>query len=332
VNDRSPGVAVGVLVPIREVNAPAPDRFPMGRAALRLAAEGIDVVFGEVVEDGRIWGQRATDSGWEKCANVPIGALYDRYPAQGETARFSLIADTFEGVPVANGPAVARLCRDKLTCQRVLEAAGESMPSMTGNPDEFSARLRDWGRAFLKPRFGSCGRGVLAVEPGDPLPSHGEGMLPGILDPMILQQAVPPPADWAGVSLRVLVQRAPAAGWVACLPVARVSHHSPVVSVALGAVAERADALLRMRTVEEASETAVRVAQRLAETVGLSLLIELGVDFVVDSRGDPHLIEVNSRPHGRLASLAARDAGVEAVHFEAIERPFRYLSWRFGAA
>jgi len=41
----------------------------------------------------------------------------------------------------------------------------------------------------------------------------------------------------------------------------------------------------------------------------------------------PHLIEVNSRPRGRLEALAAQDPSrFEAAHVEACARPLRVLA------
>ncbi|MBK9646463.1 MAG: hypothetical protein IPO67_15135 [Deltaproteobacteria bacterium] len=57
------------------------------------------------------------------------------------------------------------------------------------------------------------------------------------------------------------------------------------------------------------------------------LLIELGVDLVVASDGEPWLIELNGRPGGRLSGLAAADpARFQDAATEALARPLRALA------
>ena len=54
--------------------------------------------------------------------------------------------------------------------------------------------------------------------------------------------------------------------------------------------------------------------------------MELGLDFVVDTDDVPHLIEVNSRPRGRLEVLAGIERRFEALHTEACARPLRRMA------
>ena len=56
-------------------------------------------------------------------------------------------------------------------------------------------------------------------------------------------------------------------------------------------------------------------------------LVEIGLDLVIDSEGRAHVIEVNSRPRGRLEALAALAPDrFAAAHREACGRPLRYLA------
>ena len=54
--------------------------------------------------------------------------------------------------------------------------------------------------------------------------------------------------------------------------------------------------------------------------------IELGVDLVVDRQGQPHVIEVNAKPTGRLEKLGHRFA---EAHLQACIRPIRFLWERY---
>jgi glutathione synthase/RimK-type ligase-like ATP-grasp enzyme len=322
---------VGVLVPIDPDAKPSPpEALPLGRAALALALEGVDVVFGDRLDDVRLWGFRAAPGGWRRARGVAVCALYDRYPSQTNAEQYQALRRALGPLPLANDWAATRLCRDKLVCQRTLEALGEPMPEVVDDPHRFEAQLRIWQRGVLKPRYGSCGRGVRWVEPGDSLPARGEGMVTGRLEPMILQRAVSPPEDWAGVSLRVLVQRLPGGGWVACPPVARCSRTDAVVNVDRGAAALPAEDIVEPGALVDCRERALRVCAKLQAHIGSALLVEAGVDFVVDEAGRPQLIEVNSRPRGRLKALAnASPERFAAAHLEACMRPIRYLAALF---
>ena len=56
--------------------------------------------------------------------------------------------------------------------------------------------------------------------------------------------------------------------------------------------------------------------------------VEVGVDLVIDSEGVPWLVEVNSRPRGRMEALAAADPGrFLDAHVAACGRPIAALAW-----
>ncbi|MEQ1504663.1 MAG: YheC/YheD family protein, partial [Myxococcota bacterium] len=226
--------------------------------------------------------------------------------------------------PIANPPSIAAVCRDKLATQQAIgrARAGRAavrMPEVEGDPDRFADALAAWGAAFVKPRFGSFGDGVSRVVAGDAVPAAIEGQ------PVILQRAVPPPVGWAGVCVRVLVQRE-ADGWVA-ETVVRRSRTDPVVNAARGAEVAAAEVL------GDGFDAVVNAA-RAAATALAALpdgedLLEVGVDVVVDDRGAPWVVEVNGRPLGRLEVLAAAapDRWADA-HLAACARPLRWLALR----
>ena len=56
-------------------------------------------------------------------------------------------------------------------------------------------------------------------------------------------------------------------------------------------------------------------------------ILEMGIDFVVDRHGCPHLIEINGKPKGRLAWLAQQQPDAfQAAHTAAMMRPFQRIS------
>lgn len=317
---------IAVLLPADAPAAAPPDALPLGRAALALAAEGVDVVFGDRAEAGVLAGWRATAAGWAPAAIAPA-AIYDRYPSQSRPERYAAAVAALAGVPRANPPALVALCRDKLEAQRFLDGRIAEMPEVEDDPGRFAARLRDWGAAFLKPRYGAFGVGVRRVAPGDPLPATGPGLL-GDDEPLILQRAVPPPDGVAGLCVRVLGQRGPD-GWAMAPGVARISDTDPVANVARGARAAAATDVLQPAVVAAIDALAHRACAALATHPEGDWLVEVGVDVVVAPDGRPFVVEVNGRPRGRLGAVASIDPGrFSAAHRDAAERPLRFLAAR----
>jgi glutathione synthase/RimK-type ligase-like ATP-grasp enzyme len=319
--------AILVLVLEREAPPPPPEELPIARAATRLAEEGCRVIFGQRVVAGRASGLEVYRGQWREVIDVPVRAAHDRFPSQTWPGIFARAREGLGEIPLGNPFKLTMLCRDKLACQRVLEAAGVPMPPVEGDPARFPARMAEWGAAFLKPRHGAMGRGVSRVGPGDDLPARGPGARRGEIDELILQRAVPPPEGWAGLAVRALFQRQPASGWYAAPPVARLSAQDPVANVARGAVARPAAEVLAPGTLARIHELGLAACRALALGPGGPRVLELGLDFVVDPAGAPHLIEVNSRPRGRLEALAERDPSWAELHVEACARPLRYLAW-----
>lgn len=295
-----------------------PDRFAIGRAALALRQEGVRVLFGSEVRDGRASGLEATPAGWVRRHGAPVLAAQDRMAGPAQEAAWLAAIEGLAGRPVGNPPRIKRLARDKLECQRTLEAGGVEMPEVEGDAARFEDRLLGWGAAFLKPRTGSRGFGVARVAPGDDLSRAG--------GPWILQAAISPPPGVAGISVRQLVQREPSGAWFLCEPVARISAVDPVAGVERGARAAPGSELLGKRALASMREQATRIAEVLAAGPEGVQAVEFGLDFAIDQDGMPHLIEVNGVPRGRLDALAAQDAARwGAAAGDAALRPLRRL-------
>ena len=315
-----------MLVPPYDAEPGHPADRPIGRAALRLEAEGLAVVFGHEAQQGRLRGVRARPEGWVDAGEVAVAAAYDRFPSRSRAEAYRALRAGLGEVPLGNPPSIVSLCADKWRCQVVLEQAGVvGLPPQEARPEAFEERLASWGSGFLKPRFGAFGCGVRRVVPGDALPDTLPGPIDGVDEPALLQRAVRPPPGWSGVACRVLVQREADGAWWAAHPVARRSRTDAVVNAARGAevvpLAEGfPEALAPTRAL------AVAAAEALAATEGGDWLVEVGVDVVLDEALRPWIVEVNSRPRGRLEALLPSDPRWMEAHVEACARPLRRLA------
>ncbi len=304
-----------------------PEARPVGRAALKLLDEGITVLVGDSFQAGRGDGFVAAPGRWLPVHGVPIQAVHDRFPSQTWPQHYRAVLAQLGHLPMGNPTAATLLCRDKLRSQRLLERWGLAMPQVEQDFTRFRERLSQWGAGFLKPRFGALGRGISRVEHGRQLHARGEGAVKGVEEPMLLQRAVPPPRGWAGWSVRMLMQRLPGGAWMRVSRVLRRSRTDPVVNVARGAEVLSASSELSVGTLDALDRLSHRVCDAVANVSSGHLVLELGVDAVIDVDGQPVLIEVNSRPRGRLEALAALDPSrYQAAHIEACARPFRYLA------
>ncbi len=317
----SPGAALG-----------RPQDRPMGAAAQRLAEQGIGVVFGDQLHKGVAVGMRADGSRWVE-VEVPVCAVQDRYPSQSRAQQWERLhsAATEAAVPVGNGRSLTLLCRDKLSCQAVLEEDPHvRLPPVCGDPALMAEQVSAWGGAFLKPRFGALGIGVRRVEPGDDLPTRLPGVVSGHTDPTLVQWPVPPPKGCAGRVLRVLAQREPDQSWTLLPPVLRESSDDPVVNAARGARVEPAEDALPVDIFDDVHDQVQRVCARLGAGHGHAL--ELGIDLALDPDLRPWVLEVNSRPRGRLRVLARQWPGRFAeAHVDAMMRPLETL-WAWSAS
>ena len=125
------------------------------------------------------------------------------------------------------------------------------------------------------------------------------------------------------------VQRDAQGVWIAGPPVARRSRIDAVVNVARGASADAAEDVLPAQTVRALQLTAIRCAQALADHPDGADLLELGVDAMIDPELNPWVIELNTRPWGRLSALYANDPERwRQAHVDLCARPFRYLAGR----
>ena len=332
--------AIGVWIPIDPARPmPAPAARPMGQAALAMRAQGITVVFGDRFENDQFVGMVAEPGGWRP-VRCEVVAIQDRFPSQSRSQAWTRLHDHARTlrIPVGNGQTLTELCRDKLRCQHLLEQDPHiRMPIQEARPEHFEATLNRWGGAFAKPRFGALGTGVRYLPPGVPIPLRLPSVVDGADDPTLLQWPVRPGAGWGGRVLRVLAQRTRAPSstselrWHLLPPVLRQSRADRVVNAARGAEVMPAQDGLSPVVLDEVRAMVERVCAALeaAPDPG-GVALELGIDLALDADLRPWVLEVNSRPRGRLAVLARRDPDrFLQAHQNAMVRPWHTLAQQY---
>lgn len=320
---RDSEAGLGLLVDRRRsVNPKPPEVHPFGRAALLLEQQGVAVVFVEETRNGSARGVRAVAGGWRSQPFLPLFAAYNRYPAQSDPEGFATLLSGLTDVPMGNPPRVVELCRDKLRSQRLLQAAGIEMPDVEASRARFPDRIAQWRTAFLKPRWGSYGRGVHRID------ANTAQQLRHSPPDTILQRGIDPPNGMAGVAIRALVQH-DGASWGCRTLVARVHATDPVVNRARGAKVLSLEKLASPSTGDRCRRIALEAAHLLQRSEGGADAVEFGFDFVLDAMGRPYLIEVNGKPEGHLLHLGADPMRPSAAHVEACLTPLRSLVARY---
>ena len=323
---------IGVLVPKTKTNPSKPSERPIGRALLELPKNNIRTVFGyDLREHGnKVWISGLTvdqkKDSWIQFEG-PIHALHDRYPSQRRAASYLKAHKASSSIPMANPYDITLLCRDKVKIQDLLSRNGLLMPDLCTEHTLFQTSLQKWGKGFIKPQFGALGQGVSCVSVSDDIPEYLEGVVPNQLEKTILQRAITPPTKWAGMSVRHLIQRSSSGSWISRPPVLRRSRVDPVVNVSRGAEAVVAEDHLPINTISAIQKSSLQTAKILQASPNGIHSVEFGIDYVIDENLHPWLIEVNSRPRGRLEVLAYQDPErFKFIHQQACIQPILYLA------
>lgn len=323
-------ITVAVLVPPVQTTRPPPTDLPIIRALTSGSKIDAHVVFGfDIYQDmNNVWinGLEIKNNKWIE-SNRIIDVIHDRFPSQIRKLHFEQMQILTQDILWGNPFETTMLCRDKLLCQQLLESGGCRFPEVIDTHSRFQDALEDWGSAFLKPRFGALGIGVTHVHPGSNLPSTLPSVVPHKEDPSLLQRAIQAPKGWSGMSVRQLIQKLPDGSWMPRTPVLRHSKTDPVVNVARGAQASPAATILPSDTIDAIQQQSLLACQILDNQPNGLTNVEFGLDFVIDPDFEPWLIEVNSRPRGRLEFLGEQiPAKYRSEHEQACLQPILTLA------
>lgn len=320
-------MTLGVLVSPHLDQPGKPADRPLGRAATILEDEGVTVILGWRTEQGVLHGVRALDDRWVETSAQVHGVL-DRFPSQQRHASWLEALCGLPGVPWSNPPSLVALCRDKVACQRVLERKGLPVPPIEARPEQMSKTLKRWGTCFVKPRFGALGYGIQPLSAGDAPPPRVPAWPGGPSQPTLIQQAITPPSGWAGIAIRANVQREEDGSWTVLPVVVRRSRDDQVVNAARGAEVVAAQDVMP-ELIPDLERLARRTVHAISDHPQGDGLMELGIDFVIDKHNQPWVLEVNTRPIGRLRALVRLDPDRwSAAHLAAYTRPLRTLASR----
>ena len=322
---------IAILTPKAKKKRP-PNRRPIARALLSLQNLGVTAIFGDniyrhqnrAVIDGSI----VYNNSWQQAYAVPIDAVHDRFPSQIRKEQYQKSITAKKMTPMANPLAITMLCRDKLKTQEVLQAHGITMPEVCADYKMFQQRLEEWGGyAFAKPQFGALGISVQSIRAGQNIPFSLPGVVPNTLEPTIIQRGITPPKGWAGMCIRILAQRRTLDDWILRSPVLRRSRVDPVVNAARGAEVLPAKNVLSKSLCAEINRLCLQCCQAIASCEAGEWAVELGIDMVLDDHENLWVIEINSRPRGRLEVLADQFPGqFAAEHTEACLQPLRFIA------
>lgn len=283
------------------------------------------------------WSPDLATESWVQVREKELIAIYNRFPQSRDPEGMRRVARACEAlaVPFANHLSFRELVQDKWETARVLKEASLPTPATVLSREEMGEAMCEWGRAFLKPRYGAFGEGVYAVTlVPDARVVRVEGPKAGNFrtfsvsawlewvgehfekDKVILQQAILPPlGKWRGFAVRTLVQRTPEGAWRSHPRVARLSEDDPVANVSRGAQALPLSDCLRSGWDELSStqmeEDAAALEQRVAEVLagklsglGSQSIVEMGMDLLLDQQQRWWVLEINGFPQGRLRYLA----------------------------
>ncbi len=93
---------------------------------------------------------------WQKVENIEIDGVYDLFRHDKE--KYDVKQAMEDEVGILNHPEVAELCQDKL---ETYEMFSEYLPeTREASKNNIEFMLENYGRAVLKPRFGSSGEGI----------------------------------------------------------------------------------------------------------------------------------------------------------------------------
>ncbi|MFB6115459.1 MAG: RimK family alpha-L-glutamate ligase [Candidatus Nanohalobium sp.] len=241
----------------------------------------VDVVCGEYrwYEDGRMRKAfRWNGNEWEKVENVEIDGVYDLFRHDKE--KHELKQEMKSEVGILNDPEVADLCQDKL---KTFREFGEYMPeTLKASKDNVEEMLEDYGKAIIKPRYGSSGEGIHVI---DSLTDYDVEDPESVLVQRFIEDAGIPELHVEGPhDLRILVVNDDVVGSYLRIP----GEDSVLSNVAQGGSKNYIE-------LSKVPESAMERVQEVAEELESYRPVIYTVDFMM-AGGTPYIVELNSQP------------------------------------
>jgi predicted ATP-grasp superfamily ATP-dependent carboligase len=123
-----------------------------------------------------------------------------------------------------------------------------------------------------------------------------------------------------------LIQRDEDGQWVQGVPVVRQSRTDPVANASRGAQVAPGTTALEPSVLEKITHHMNTICRAIDQIEGYQWALEAGVDLVLDTNHTPWLIEVNSRPRGRMEVLASQNPTLfSTAHLNACCRPIQRI-------
>ncbi|MCB9639704.1 MAG: hypothetical protein H6727_12495 [Myxococcales bacterium] len=290
------------------------------------------------------WCVSPQDRTWQSAPKVPLIAIYNRFPHSADPAGLeqaeALAADVV-GIPFGNPISFQSLVQDKWLTYLAWRDAGLPTPETqqaTQTPP--LEKLKSWGLSFFKPRYGAFGEGISCIKHTKRIwQIQGEDTQALQSDEafvawwqkrlqqgsFLIQRGVPNYThDLAGASIRTLLQRVPCVEgnvtdvWKAAPRVIRTSTSDPIANAARGAKVAPLETLWSEQFGKSGSRALLGVLSHLEQRAIQALtkqkilrrpkqILEVGLDLLLDPKGEPYLLEANGFPQGRLEKLAELD-------------------------
>lgn len=336
------GGEIGLFVfgtsPIEHM-APMRTRALLAEAALQKTGLLFFDAAGCDLERGTVQGTRWNGSGWEVVERPPPGlvmSLTNPVTARHREVDAWLRSET--RVLDNRGP-------DKLEQVELLKRsslARYAIPTERLDAETLAFDLSDWltrhGAAVVKPVDGERGRNVYFVQPADELwtlEKHGEGQQGTLVEitkaltaaiagrmryrQFLIQRYISSTHNGHPLGLRFDVHKKPDGGWGFTRSAARLNLIGGLATnMADGAGQAVAETFLTRREhrgaeeiVAEATEVACQAAD-LIDRQPTSSIIELGVDFALDSADRLWVIELNVQPE---ANWAEQDRAMHIIAY-----------------
>ncbi|MFB6174508.1 MAG: RimK family alpha-L-glutamate ligase [Candidatus Nanohalobium sp.] len=245
-----------------------------------LREKGVNVVCGEYrgYSDGKMEKAfRWNENEWEKVEDVELDGVYDLFRHDKE--KYELKQQMRKEVGILNDPDVADLCQDKL---ETYEEFPEFMPATEkASRENVEQMLEEFGKAILKPRYGSSGEGIRVIESMD---EYDVGDPENVLVQEFVEDAAIPELDVEGPhDLRILVVNNEVVGSYLRIP----GEDSVLSNVAQGGSKRYID-------LEEVPENVMGWVQKVADRLSDFRPVVYTVDFMIAE--EPYLVELNSQP------------------------------------